>query len=342
MNYYGSNNFIANITCQNCHLPEILNGPVAGNVTEAIFCTNVFTGKLRSISGHLDLALKRRSLQRMGSNQLPFHDRRSGARRIRDGHLLLAFSSHRGDSAANVGGGAEDRQHHLCCESFFRSLLEYVRQRSGHSRRDHNRLRIHPLELVHERGRRYIYDIGSGNNATPGGGFAGGSVPIDPVVKPSTLRANNWDAFNGSCQNNATEIPNTIPNWPNPTPNGTWPASFFLTTRPNWWPTSQAFPAVGCDVSSGNVGQIGGTINTVGKQSGLPGIIGQTYAGNTVSAAWGSHVNAIPAEACFLALGGLPDGTNAALNFDQSDCPSSAASGGPTLNGAFKATGTWN
>lgn len=340
MNFYGSNNFVGNTICQNCHLPEILNGPVAGNVTEAIFCTNVFTGNSDQFPAIWTSHSNGAAYNLWDHINCPsmIGDQAHGESEMVTCYRCFLSSW---DSAANVGGGPKtDNITSVANLSFDRywNILDSVLGTPGVTTTGYEFINAN----WYMSGAGYIYDIGSGNNATPGGGFAGGPVPIDPVVKPSTLRANNWDAFNGSCQNNASEIPNTIPNWPNPTPTGTWPASFFLTTRPNWWPASQAFPAVGCDVSSGNVGQIGGTINTVGKQSGLPGIIGQTYAGNTVSAAWGSHVNAIPAEACFLALGGLPDGTNAALNFDQSDCPSSAASGGPTLNGAFKATGTWN
>jgi len=236
------------------------------------------------------------------------------------------------DSAANVGGGPKtDNITSIANLSFDRywNVLNGILGTPGVTTTGYEFINAN----WYMSGAGYIYDIGSGNNATPGGGFAGGPVPIDPVVKPSTLRANNWDAFNGSTQNNAAEIPNTIPNWPNPTPNGTWPASFYLTVRPAWWPGTIPFPAIGADLSSGNIGKINGTINTAGHQSGLPGKVGQTYAGDAVSAAWGGHVSAIPAESCFLSLGGLPDGTNAALNFDISDCASSGGGGSSTMTG---------
>jgi hypothetical protein len=77
---------------------------------------------------------------------------------------------------------------------------------------------------------------------------------------------------------------------------------------------------VGPDVESGNVGQCTGSLNTPGQFAGLPALDARQCAGTSLARAWGGHVNAIPAMACYFALGGLPDGTGGQLPFDARAC----------------------
>lgn len=194
------------------------------------------------------------------------------------------------------------------------------------------------------------------SNATwtiSGSGNAGGPVPIDSQVLPTTMRWMNYDVFNAAIQTNTAEVPSGIAVLPNPVPTTTCtltiacPASFYQSAKPSFWYSALPWPAIGSDVTGGNLGVVAGTINTTGHQSGMAAINGTTYVGNLVSSAWAGHANTNPAMFCFLnTLGGLPDGTNSAVAFDAgpSGCNfgASTASSGPTLNGAFKATGTWN
>lgn len=183
-----------------------------------------------------------------------------------------------------------------------------------------------------------------------GSGNAGGPFPIDPVSLTTQMSWMNYDVFNGSVQANSSEVPSGIAILPTPvpttvcTPTIPCPASFYQASKPAFWGNTLPWPASGSDITSGTLGIVGGTINTTGHQSGMPAIVGTTYVGDTTATAWGGHANPNPAMNCFLnTLGGLPDGTNGAVAFDATVCFSgSAATSGPTLNGAFKATGTWN
>ena len=81
------------------------------------------------------------------------------------------------------------------------------------------------------------------------------------------------------------------------------------------------FPAIGPDVLSGNVGVCSGVLNTVGHYSGVAAISGVQCIGTSLSSAWAGHVNANPAMSCYLnVMGGPPDGTGRALNFNASTC----------------------
>ncbi len=126
-------------------------------------------------------------------------------------------------------------------------------------------------------------------------------------------------------------------------PSTTLPNSFFLTatttsacgTGLSWWKnpttgTCPPFPAVGPDVSGGNMGICsGGTYASSYDIStaGLP----CTASGGAQVAAFGGHANAIPAAVCYLVtMGGPPDGTGSALTFDRAACYANDASGSPS------------
>jgi hypothetical protein len=74
-------------------------------------------------------------------------------------------------------------------------------------------------------------------------------------------------------------------------------------------------------VSNGNVGQCTGTLNTPGQFAGVAATSSGQCRGTSLASAWGGHINAIPAMACFLnVMGGAPDGTGSILSFDGSKC----------------------
>lgn len=180
----------------------------------------------------------------------------------------------------------------------------------------------------------HIFNLASGNGCSPSGGCQGGPLAIDRVVLSSTMWWDNWDAFNkatlactgiasplAACpQDQRGDAAPTYPGLSNPSSN--LPASFFLSSRPSWWAGSIPFPAIGPNVTGGNVGQCGGTPNQQGQYALVPATSSSQCAGQGLNAAWSGHVNAIPAMACYLnTMGGPPDGTNTSvLSFSRSAC----------------------
>jgi len=134
-------------------------------------------------------------------------------------------------------------------------------------------------------------------------GYAGGSdtspeagVVYDPVVSTSLMRWGNYDVISNAvrwCGNSSdpgwsttcastSEVPTGDPNYPNPVPSNTsLPASFVFTSQPSFWPSSKPWPAIGPDVTGGNVSGVGG------------------------------HVYTIPANDCYISIGGSLSAFNA-------------------------------
>jgi len=194
----------------------------------------------------------------------------------------------------------------------------------------------------------YIYQMGTGNpNGPPS--FAGGPIPCDSVVGTTAMRWGNYDVANaavlectaagGACP--ANERGNSAPSFPGlASPSTTFPASFYLSSRPSWWSGSIAFPAIGPDVTSGTIGQCNGTLNVAGHYAGVAATSGTQCTGTALVAGWGGHINAIPAVNCALnTLTMPPDGTGSILPFDAATC----YAGGPvtfTLSTATAGTGS--
>jgi hypothetical protein len=82
-------------------------------------------------------------------------------------------------------------------------------------------------------------------------------------------------------------------------------------------------------MNNGNVGQCSGTLNTT-SQAGLPTTSGSgsCASGQNVNTAWDGHVNANPAMACYVGMGGLPDGKGNALSFNATKCYGTSTSSG--------------
>jgi hypothetical protein len=98
-----------------------------------------------------------------------------------------------------------------------------------------------------------------------------------------------------------SEVPSGIANFANPVPTSTTlPASFYLSARPPWWPSAKPWPAIGPDVTGGNIAG---------------------YAG---------HAYSIPAADCYSnAMGGSPDGTGSVLSFNPAACYVSTSDASP-------------
>ncbi len=182
----------------------------------------------------------------------------------------------------------------------------------------------------------HIFNLGSGNGCGGSGSgcSATAALPIDPVVLSSTMWFDNWDVFNNAtmactgpgspstaCLQDQRAV--SAPTYPGlSTPSTTLPPSFYFSARPSWWSSSIAFPAIGPDVTGGNLGQCGGTPNQSGQYALVPAISASQCAGQGVNAGWAGHANAIPAVACYLnTMSGPPDGSNtSALTFSRSAC----------------------
>ncbi len=155
-----------------------------------------------------------------------------------------------------------------------------------------------------------IYSFGYSNQNqiafTPSCIGASFSVYNDSLVHSTIMRFENYDVVTGAsraCTGPSTpssfctedEIGDTAPAYPGlSSPSSNLPASFFLTSRPSWWGNSP-WPAVGPDISGGNIANVGG------------------------------HANLIPAAACYLnVMAGKTDGTSGALTFNANNCYSAS------------------
>ena len=166
-----------------------------------------------------------------------------------------------------------------------------------------------------------IYALGwTGMNGV--GGCSGPPV-CDPLVRPTLMRWGNYDTVTGGTKWDSTEaapaaVPYVNANFTSSYFSSlaqTLPASLYYSSKPTWWPAAKAWPPVGPDVSSGNLGVCGGTY--AGAQATASG----QCTGGSWSSAWAAHANSIPAQDCYLnVMKGPPDGTGNVLNFDASLC----------------------
>lgn len=101
------------------------------------------------------------------------------------------------------------------------------------------------------------------------------------------------------------------------------PASFVYGSKPSWF-GNVPWPAVGPDVSGGNLGICSG-----GTYANSYATSSSQCAGGTLVVAFGGHANANPAMSCYLnVMGGPPDGTGNVLPFDADSCYGSGGSTG--------------
>lgn len=154
-----------------------------------------------------------------------------------------------------------------------------------------------------------IYEIGVGNTE------GAVTVPDDAITGTTFLRWGNWDSANAATRFQSSEVPSGltgIQQWfTNALPaSQTLPSSFYYSSQPSWWPVTKAWPAIGPDVSGGNIANVGG------------------------------HAYTIPAQDCYLnTMGGPSDGTGPVLTFNASTCYSQSTSGGSVSTGSQVRTG---
>ena len=154
-----------------------------------------------------------------------------------------------------------------------------------------------------------IFDFGD-----PCSGCSGGTVdsPGDARVLATSMRWGNYDTVNAATRFVNSEVPSGITNFSNAVPaSQTLPSSFYLAAKPSWF-GSVPFPAIGPDVTGGNI---------------------SGYAG---------HANKIPARVCYEALTNdpaYPSSSPRIKTFNSSACylgfiPPPGISGSGTITGS--------
>lgn len=125
-----------------------------------------------------------------------------------------------------------------------------------------------------------VYEFGLGN----------GTLANDNLVLSTAMRWGNYDVVNGAVRWQSSEVPSAISQYSNPVPSSqSLPASFYLNSKPAWW-GNVSWPAIGPDVTNGNISGVGG------------------------------HANKIPAQVCYESMNGPVDGTGAVLPFNADAC----------------------
>ena len=112
---------------------------------------------------------------------------------------------------------------------------------------------------------RSIYSFGySGNEGTHG------AFNNDMTLLPTTMRWGNYDTVNNAVRFVASEVPTGLSLYANPVPvSQVLPASLRLALQPGFWRTpwgTPPWPAIGPDVTGGNVPGLGGHANNIPAQ----------------------------------------------------------------------------
>jgi len=165
------------------------------------------------------------------------------------------------------------------------------------------------------------------------------SPPVcDPLSRSTAMRWGNYDTVNAAVRWDSTEaspgaVAHINANFSSSYFNTlahTLPASLFYNSAPSWWPAGKAWPPIGPDVSSGNVGTCSG-----GTYDGALATNASQCTGGTLATAWASHVTSIPALDCYLnVMGGPPDGSGSLLPFDANSCYAATPQG--SVNASFQ------
>ena len=101
-----------------------------------------------------------------------------------------------------------------------------------------------------------IFRLGWGGNCSNSDNLG------DPTLRSSLMRWGNYDTVNAGARFVASEVPSGLSLYANPVPSSqTLPASFYLPAQPAFWATAfgtPPWPAIGPDVTGGNVANVGG------------------------------------------------------------------------------------
>jgi hypothetical protein len=184
-----------------------------------------------------------------------------------------------------------------------------------------------------------IYDFGGGGFGDPCALNPGTSTLCDPLTRSTAMRWGNYDTVTAGTKWDSTEASPAAVTYVNANFTSSYfgslahtlPASLYYTSQPSWWPSGKAWPPVGPDVSSGNLGTCSGTY------SGAQATSSSQCTGGTLTSAWASHANSIPAQDCYLnVMHGPPYGSGSVLSFDANLCYASGT--GPASPTGLTAT----
>jgi hypothetical protein len=172
----------------------------------------------------------------------------------------------------------------------------------------------------------YTGNGGQADGLTPRTGFCNNvacATPgnFDGLVGPYLMRWGNYDVVNAAVQWNSAEVPSTLASYSNPVPTShALPPSFYLSSKPAWWGTT-AWPPIGPDVTTGNIGNCTTGTNVTYAIRPLATATTHCGGGSFTPSVVGGHANANPAMNCYLnAMNGRPDGGGSALGFNASAC----------------------
>lgn len=106
-----------------------------------------------------------------------------------------------------------------------------------------------------------IFRLGyPGESATTGAECEGSNcLNPDSQVKATMMRWGNYDTVNAAVRFVSSEVPSGIPDHANPVPSSqSLPPSFYLSTKPSWFASTEVWPPIGPDVTGGTVAGVGG------------------------------------------------------------------------------------
>src|SRR5262249_40278670 len=89
----------------------------------------------------------------------------------------------------------------------------------------------------------------------------------DPLVVSTLYRWGNYDTVTGTVRWVASEVPSGLGQFAQPVPaDHTLPASLYLSAKPGWWPAQVPWPAIGPEVTGGNIAGAGGHADLIPAQ----------------------------------------------------------------------------
>ena len=92
----------------------------------------------------------------------------------------------------------------------------------------------------------------------------GAAINFDALAPNSMFRWGNYDLVNNATRFASTEVPTGLSQYANAVPSSqVLPPSLYLSSKPKWWPAAKMFPAVGPDVTGGNVSGVAGHAYTI-------------------------------------------------------------------------------
>ncbi|HXM98387.1 MAG TPA: right-handed parallel beta-helix repeat-containing protein [Candidatus Dormibacteraeota bacterium] len=326
--YNGSNYLIQNNIIQKTRVPILAEGPAPGSVIGYNFIVNNYFDSDFMFAGFEPHAA--------GNNYQLYEGNIGPGMIYEDSHGTQSMNT----SFRNLFMGWESCANGQCGLQVFKDSSTNAFRSAAFSRYQNvvgNVLGTPGVQTGYQAtdGYPFIYVLGNGDGNR--------GISPDPLVASTLLRWGNYDTVSkavrwcgnasdtgwGETCKNSAEVPTQISPYPNaiPTRGDTGvgqpplPASFYLVSKPSWF-GSLPWPAIGPDVTGGNIGQCSGIINTIGQFSGLPATsVSQCLGTNLTTPAWGGHVNTNPAMNCFLnVMKGRPDGTGGELAFDANAC----------------------